>query len=348
MQIGVLLDLYCDDDRGVDYSKGRGRPKRTFHRVPVYATGAPNSSHPEYYNFVANNFCVVDSMGPNSFRVFLRPDVDPEIDILEDEYRPLILVLEMDFNPHKISPLRAEGDGVVGGIPTLNPFNVSVYALGPSFLYDQRMSLSIEPTFHEDKYGRKSEFDAAVDTWFKSKTLVNKYLAEPGTPLLRKYFDMKSQEKASGANAVSESVDSNNSDERTRETSDFWIVVKEGKSNVNVRRAAPAGKVIGTVNAGDRILASKSIQLSEPLYLLKNEVLVTSMDGERTYKRAANYQLYNVESFEKYVEADIKDDNNETVRVKVPIGDVDLLEQDVWYYLPELDGYIFGGLVRRE
>lgn len=345
--VGVFLDLYCDDDRGVDYSNGWGRSKRTFHRVPVYATGA-NLLNPEYYNFVANNFCIIDSLGPNSFRVFLRPDVNPEIDILEDEYRPLILVLEMDFNPHKISPLRAEGYGVVGGIPTLNPFNVSVYALGPSFLYDQRMSLSIEPTFHEDKYGRKSEFDAAVDTWFKSKTLVNKYLAEPGTPFLRKYFDMKSQEKASGANAVSESVDSNNSDERTRETSDFWIVVKEGKSNVNVRRAAPAGKVIGTVNAGDRILASKSIQLSEPLYLLKNEVLVTSMDGERTYKRAANYQLYNVESFEKYVEADIKDDNNETVRVKVPIGDVDLLEQDVWYYLPELDGYIFGGLVRRE
>ena len=117
---------------------------------------------------------------------------------------------------------------------------------------------------------------------------------------------------------------------------------------MNVRRAAPTDKVIGTVNAGDRILASKSILLSEPLYLLKNEVLVTSIDGERTYKRAANYQLYNVESFVKYVEADIKDDNNETVRVKVPIGDVDLLEQDVWYYLPELDGYIFGGLVRRE
>lgn len=344
---GILLYLYCDDDRGVDYSKGRERPKKTFHRMPVYTTTA-NSSHPDYYNFVANNFCVVDSIGPNSFRVFLRPDVDPEIDIIEDEYRPLIMVLEMDFNPKQISELRADGLGVISATSTLNPFNVSVNALGNSFLFDQRMSLSMEPIYHQDEYGRKSEFDAAFNKRSEYKTSVRRFLAEPGTPRLRKYFDGKIQEKVAGASAGSGTVEPNNSDKRPEVASDFWVVVKEGKTNVNVRRTAPSGKVIETVDGGDRIRASKSIQLSEPLYLLKNDVLVTSMDGERTYERAANYQLNNVEPFVQYVEADIKGDKNETVRVKVPIGDVDVVEQDVWYYLPVLDGYIFGGLVRRE
>jgi len=352
---GVIIDLYCEDDRGVDWNQAGAKSKKTLHRMRVY-TGGWNRTHPEYYDWVANNFCIVDSLAPNYFRIFLRSGVDSEIDIIEDEYRPLIMVLEMDFNPSKISELRARGypccfagsDKRRERRSTLNPFDISVYALGPSVLFDHRMTLAVDGGSFTNKNGGKSKFDKAFDKESTIKRNLNYYLQEEGVPYLKRYFDLISPKSVSESVVGNDSVSTNNSDEKTGGAPGFWIVVMEGKTNVNVRSEAPAGEVIGTVNGGDRILASKTIQLSEPQYLLKKEMSVTSIDGERRFKRAASYQLYSVELFEQYVTADIKDDNNESVRVRVPIGDVDVKEQDVWYYLPELDGYIFGGLVRRD
>ena len=190
---------------------------------------------------------------------------------------------------------------------------------------------------------------SALDIWGAGSELkyedVAGNLVFPEMILLGKYRG-EARDAAPINQVVPEGAD--DKDDRAEATSEFWIVVKEGKSNVNVRKTAPSGKVIGTVNGGDRILASKVLQLSDPLYLLKKESMVTSLDGKRTFKRAASYQLQNVASFAQYVEADVKDDSNKTVRVRIPLSDVELVEQDVWYYLPEMEGYIFGGLVRRD
>lgn len=84
------------------------------------------------------------------------------------------------------------------------------------------------------------------------------------------------------------------------------------------------------------------------VYLLNKEVELTSMDGLRSVKRPANYPLQNVKAYDDYYEADIQDDNDKSVRVRVAISDVQPVDQELWYYLPEWDGYVFGGLVRRE
>lgn len=345
---GVYLDLYCNDDRGVDYSTGRGRPKRTLTRMAVY-TDYVSKSHPDYYEHVSNKFYLVDSIGPNSYRVFMRPEVMADVDFLNDEYRPLIFVVEMDFDPKRTFRQVASGLGSVSIASSFDHFNLSVHLFSNKILLDQHMTLAMEEKDHTNKYGRQSGFDRALADFQRVKIAAEAALKEPMNQGLRASFNRYYSGAQSGAGIDRESTAATaDGADGSVDDSEFWIVVKQGKTNVNVRKTAPSGEVIGTVNGGDRLLASKAVQLSQGVYLLNREVVLTSLDGLRSFKRSANYQLQNVKTFSDHVEADIKDDNEQNVRVRVAINDVQPVNEEVWYYLPELGGYIFGGLVLRE
>ena len=336
---GVHLDLYSVDE---DWD-GLGEPEVALHEMSVYTDGA-DKSDPHYHDLLSNQFYLVDSLRPNAYRIFMRPIVDSTMDIIEDQYRPLIFVLEMDFNPSQTTLLRPEGIGVVRDAESssLNPFNLSVDVFSWNGLMHQRMTLAMQRKYHLWVDPRKSAFDDSLRSHQKDQKQAIRLLNEAENQSLRRDYDQyyagakESRELDAELGGTPSAV------------AEFWIVVKQGKTNVNVRKSVPSGEVIGTVNGGDRLLVSRTAEVGGGVYLLNKEVELTSMDGLRSVKRPANYQLHNVKAYDDYYEADIQDDNDKSVRVRVAISDVQPVDQELWYYLPEWDGYVFGGLVRRE
>ena len=126
----------------------------------------------------------------------------------------------------------------------------------------------------------------------------------------------------------------------------FVVEIREGKSNVNVREFPPNGRVVTQVQGGEQFSVDSVLPASEPLYLLKRELVLRPVIGGEGIRKAANAQIENVDIRFGKVFGDVQNDEGLLVQISVLENNV-AVKRDEWYHLPELNGWVFSSLVKK-
>lgn len=194
-----------------------------------------------------------------------------------------------------------------------------------------------------EAYARYRMYDDAQTTYLSS---VSETDAAPDVveeePLVEQVPQLEEQEDAAqNENEALEDVEESEMDFQP-----FIVEIMEGKSNVNVREFPPNGRVVTQVQGGEQFTVDSVLPASEPLYLLKRELVLGPVSGGEGIRKAANAQIENVEIRFGKVFGEIQNDDGRLVQISVLENEV-AVKQDEWYHLPELDGWLFSGLAEK-
>lgn len=127
----------------------------------------------------------------------------------------------------------------------------------------------------------------------------------------------------------------------------FWSQVRPGVTNVNVRSSVPDGNVIRQIDGDEPWYVTEIVNVAKPVYLLSLDWKLEKVNGVGTIKKPKNTQILNAVVKGNFIEGDVLNNRGKEVRIRVSkfkVNEVPGNEQN-WYYVPELKGYVFSGLM---
>jgi len=127
----------------------------------------------------------------------------------------------------------------------------------------------------------------------------------------------------------------------------FWSQVRQGVTNVNVRSSAPDGNIIRQIDGGEALYVTEVVNVAKPVYLLSADWQLKKVNGVGTITKPKNTQILNAVVKDKVIEGDVLNNRGKEVRIRVSklkVNEIPGNEQN-WYYVPELKGYVFSGLM---
>ena len=119
--------------------------------------------------------------------------------------------------------------------------------------------------------------------------------------------------------------------------------ILSNKKNVNVRSAAPSGKVVQTVDGGQQFNVVEVKYLPDPIYLLRERAHLRRVDGNKPLLKEANHKLDQLEDRGEFCIAQVLDNEENPTAVIVPKRLVET-RQSAWYKSEDIGGWVFSGL----
>ena len=127
----------------------------------------------------------------------------------------------------------------------------------------------------------------------------------------------------------------------------FKIKIRKNRNNINVRKEPVNGKVIAMVSEGETYRVTDVSKTNKPLYLLKNNMVLTDLiTGEKTEK-PVDFKLNKVREIDNQIYYAELINNNKSIN-KVYLNKKNVkIEYNNWFYLEELQGWIYSAFCKK-
>ena len=122
--------------------------------------------------------------------------------------------------------------------------------------------------------------------------------------------------------------------------------IQEGRSNVNVRMSPPSGRVVRKVDGGVVFEIHEERAMSDAVYLLKQAAHLATLDGSKTFEKAANAKLNVMGEEGADFIVELSEKRGTSLQVRVPKSQV-IVSEDAWYRSDDLGGWVYSGLCER-
>ena len=168
---------------------------------------------------------------------------------------------------------------------------------------------------------------------------ISKYTITSNYENKSKISDKSNKSTPSKATISNETLSKSISKSSTLKT--FRIKIQKNRTNINIRKKPINGAVVGKVSGGEFYTVSDVLDIEKPIYLLKDDMILTDFKTGEKVEKPIDFKLSNVR----------ENDNNtyyaELINVDKTVNKVFIdknkvkIEYNNWFYLEEMKGWIY-------
>ena len=181
-------------------------------------------------------------------------------------------------------------------------------------------------------------------SFYDKKTLdeinkISEYTIKPNYENKSKVSDKSNKSTPSKATISNETLSKIISNASASKT--FRIKIQKNRTNINIRKKPIDGAVFGKVSGGEFYTVSDVLDIEKPIYLLKDDMILTDFKTGEKIEKPIDFKLSNVhEAINNTYYAELINVDKTINKVFIDKNKVKI-EYNSWFYLEEMKGWIY-------